>query len=117
MKPPSVITPEIRRQIEAEPPEAKYQAIANKFGVTWYHVKNIRMNAGLFPLQPKPKTEITATWPTREEIEGKVPAEVETQETKFDLAIAAIEEQLAFYQTALGVLQGLRELELADPGS
>lgn len=101
MKPPSVITDETRRKIASEPPGMPYQQIADRYGVTWYHVKNIRMKAGVHKEQKTKSMEVVRPTVT---IEGG---------TKFDRAIEAVEEQLAMFQAALNVLQGLRDLELA----
>lgn len=83
------ISDEVRQQIAIEPADCSLQSIARKYDVSWHHVKKIRtephFDTGIAPARESSKT--------------------------YDRAIEAIEEQLVMFQSALNVLQGLRDIE------
>lgn len=101
MNPPSVISEDVRRKIIAEPSDVPYQQIADKYGVTWYHVKNIRMKAGVHNAAKTQGRKTNA-------IERVIETVVIEAGTHFDRAIEAIDEQIVIYQQAREVLVGLR---------
>jgi hypothetical protein len=92
-----MVSPEQRRQIIAEPSSMPLQQIAYKHGVSWYLAKKIREDANSTALAlPEPAPVI---------LDGG---------TIYDSAITAVEEQLDMFQSALSVLQGLRDLALQE---
>jgi hypothetical protein len=95
-----VISEAIQRQIQDEPEDMPYNAIAKKYGITWYAVKNLRMRVGKMP-QTVAKVQAT-------QIERVAPVAIEGG-TMYDRVIEALEEQVAIYSQALETVRGLRD--------